>query len=168
MDTQNTSQHMLTKPLPWQRGHKMYINFCRPNLSHANDGTNCSSLCVEQTHHTPNTSHLNMCWPNPYMPRRTQDASQFVDKTHPMPARIQNVCQLVLIKPILCQEILKMLLNMCWPNPSYASVKIKFILTRVEDKMHLNMCWPNSTNAIHVTKCISNRVVQKQPMPART
>jgi hypothetical protein len=32
------------------------------------------------------------------MSGRTQDASQFVDQTHPMSARAQNVSQLVLIK----------------------------------------------------------------------
>jgi hypothetical protein len=32
---QNGSQHVMNKPIPCQRGHKIYLNTCRPNAFHA-------------------------------------------------------------------------------------------------------------------------------------
>ena len=113
----------------------MHNNLCWPNPTLASENIKCISTYVDQT---------------PPMPGRTQDASQLVDQTHPMPARTQNVCQPVLIKPILCKGINKIHLNICWPNPSCASMIIKCILTLVEEK------------------CISTCVDQTHPMPSRT
>ena len=45
--TQNASQHVLTKPLQCQRGHKMHLNMCWPNTSHANEETKWASNCVK-------------------------------------------------------------------------------------------------------------------------
>ena len=86
--------------------------------------------------------HLNMCWPNPFMPARTLDPSLHVcqrdhkmflnlcwlkpfygmeyikcistceDETHPMPARTQKLSH-VLTKPIWCQRVHKMHFKKC-------------------------------------------------------
>jgi hypothetical protein len=64
-------------------------------------------------------------------------------KTHPMPARTQNVSQLVLPKALPFQRRHKMYLKLCCPNPSHAT---KCISTCV---------WPISSYASENTKCIS-------------
>jgi hypothetical protein len=79
--TLNAYQLVLNKPNPRQREHKMHLNVCWPNTSHARE----ASPIVDQTHLMPagtqyvfqlvlikpilcqgiNQMHLNMCWPNP-------------------------------------------------------------------------------------------------------
>ena len=100
--TLNTSQHVLTKSHPLQREHKMNFNMCRTKLSHARLNTNF--------------------WPDPsHASENTKCIPSFVDQTHPMPARTQNVSQHVLTKPLPCQWGHEMYLNLCWPNLSHAS-----------------------------------------------
>ena len=61
--TQNSSQHVLTKPIPCHRGHKMHLNMYCPNPYHAREDSKCISTCVYQ---------------NPTIPARAQNASPFV------------------------------------------------------------------------------------------
>ena len=61
--TEKLSQNVLSKQIPCQRGHKIYLNMCRPNPSNASENTKCTSTCDEHTHH---------------MPARAQNASQLV------------------------------------------------------------------------------------------
>jgi hypothetical protein len=56
-------QHMIFKPTPCQGGHKNYLYMCLPNLSHASENTKI---------------YLNMYWPKPSMPARTENPSQHV------------------------------------------------------------------------------------------
>ena len=44
---QNTNPHMLTKPIPFQRGHKIYLHLCWPYTSNASEVTKCFSTCVD-------------------------------------------------------------------------------------------------------------------------
>jgi hypothetical protein len=44
--TQSVSQHVLTKSLP-QNGHKMHLNLCWPNTTHASENTKWISTCVD-------------------------------------------------------------------------------------------------------------------------
>ena len=140
--SENASQLELTKPLPSQRWHKMYLNMSThvhrthpilmrrlvltkfrqgqgrnklyPNLSHSSEDTKCIS-CVDES---------------PPMPTRTQDVSQPVwYETILMPARTQNASKHVLTKPIPCQREHKINLNMCWPNSSHASEAPNYIST---------------------------------------
>ena len=47
--TQNAWQHVLTKPLPCQRGQKMHLNMCWRNPSLISEDRKCISSCVVQT-----------------------------------------------------------------------------------------------------------------------
>ena len=130
VSTQNISQLMLTKPLPCQRGHKIYLTLCWQNISHAREDTKCSLICVDQgpkmaawTHKI----HLNMRWQNPsHDSEDTKCISTCVDQTPPLPVkthivshhlltkplpfqRWQNESQHVLTKPISCQREQKMI-----------------------------------------------------------
>ena len=113
--TRKASQNVLTKPVPCQREHKIYLNLCWTNLSHGNEDTKYISTCVEQTY---------------LMPGRTQNISQLV-LTKPllchrgykmhlsmcfMPARKKHLSQLVLKTPIPCQRGHKIYLKLCWSN----------------------------------------------------
>ena len=165
--THNASQHVLTKPIPCQGGHKMYLNMRLPNPYYASEDTKFISTYVDQTHPMPartqNVSqhvlskpfpwqrwqkmHLNMCWPKPPMPSQV---SKYVSNAN----EIQNVSQHVLSKPIPCQRRKKMCLNLCWP-----------------DTMRQNVFQHVSTNPSHAredTKCISACIDQTHPMPATT
>jgi hypothetical protein len=51
--TQNISQLVLNKPIPCQRGHKMYHILSWLNPSHASEETKYISTCVNQTLHIP-------------------------------------------------------------------------------------------------------------------
>jgi hypothetical protein len=50
---QNATQYVLTKPIPCQRGHKIHLNLCWPNPSHASNESKCITICVDQTHPLP-------------------------------------------------------------------------------------------------------------------
>jgi hypothetical protein len=69
--TQNASQHVLTKIIQCQRGHKMYLNFPWINPFNASEDTNCASTCVDQSHP---------------IPAKTQNVPQHV-LTKPIPSR---------------------------------------------------------------------------------
>ena len=138
--TQIKSLFEVTKTVPCQQEHKMHLNLCWPNLSHASEDI---STCVDQTPlmaatrqnipqlvlTKPRTCqrchmHLNMCWPIPsYAIEDTKFIPACVDQTKPS------------------QRIFK---------------------------MHLKIYYPNLTHAIQDTKYISNCVDQTYPMPART
>ena len=105
--THNASQHVLTKPIPCQGGHKMYLNMRLPNPYYASEDTKCNSTYVDQTHP---------------MPARTRTVSQLVlKKTPPMQAKTQYISQHVLTKTLWSQWGHKMHLNMRWPNLPNAS-----------------------------------------------
>jgi len=91
------SKHVLTKPIPCQRRQKMYLKICGPNPSHSSEDTKCISTCADQT--------------------------------TLMPVRTQNVYQLVFTKPLLCRRGNKIYLNMCSPYTSHAIEDIKCIST---------------------------------------
>ena len=158
MDTQNTSQHVLTKRLPWQRGHKMYVNFTWPNQSHANDDTNCISSSVDQTTPMPamtQSESLHVMAKPISCQRGQKSTSTSFDQTHHTPGRTLNAYQLVLTKHNPRQGEHKMHLNVWWPNPSDVR----------EDTRCISICWPNSSNVSEDTKCILTCVDQKNPMP---
>jgi hypothetical protein len=155
MDTQYTSHHVLNKPLPWKRGHKMYINFTWPNHSHANDYSNCISSCVDQTPPMPASESQHGIIKLISCQRGYKKISTYVDQTHHTPGSTLNVYQLVLSKLNPRQREYKMHLNVCWPIPSHAR----------EDTRCISICWPNSSNVSEDTKCISTCVYQTHPMP---
>ena len=135
--TQNIPKHVLTKSIPCQRGHKMYRHMCWANTSHATADTKCILTCVNQCQRG-HKMHLNICWPNPsYAIEGTKCISTCVDQLHPMPARIQNVYQHVLTKPIPCQQWHKILLNLSWSNPSHVSEDTKCIPNCVIQNPHM-------------------------------
>ena len=110
--TRNVSQLMLTKRIPCKRGHKMFRNLCWPNIpcqlghkmhlhmcwpnpSYESEDKNVSQL--ELTKPVPcqgeQKMHLNLCWPNT---SQASEDKKCVDQTPSIPARTQNVTQLVL------------------------------------------------------------------------
>ena len=152
----------------------MHLNKFWPYPTYASEEINS----VDQTHQVParkqNLSQLALtipipcqwehkmysiiCLPNPsYDTEDKKCIWTCVEKTHPMPARTQNVSQLVLNKAVPCQRGDRVYLNLCWP-----------ISRQRGHKMYLNLCWPNITHASEDPKCISTCVDQIPPMPART
>ena len=99
-------QYQLTKLLPCQRGHEMYLNMCWRKPSHTTEETKYFSTLVDQISSMEYTKrHLNFCWTNPSNARwDTKYISISVDHTYFMRARIQNVPQLLLKKPLPCSE----------------------------------------------------------------
>ena len=77
--TLNASQHVFTKPLPCQRGHKS-ISTCPLIPPYAKEGTICISTCVTKPLTCPgrHKMYLNMGWPKFPMPVRIEIASQHV------------------------------------------------------------------------------------------
>ena len=86
--TQNVSQHVLTKPLAFQRGHNRHFNTFWQNPSHDTKDKKCFSTCDDETHHMPasKTKYISTC----------------VEQTYLMPARTKNISQLVLNRHIPC------------------------------------------------------------------
>ena len=105
--TENPSQHVFTKPLPWLQKHRMYLNSSCPcqretkNVSTCVD-TNCMYTCVVQI---------------PPMPA--------VDQPQTMPARTKKAYQHVLTKPLICQRGHKVHLNFWWSHRSHDSADTK-------------------------------------------
>ena len=139
---ENASRHVMTKPLPCQRGHKMYLNKCWPNPSNVSE----DSTYVGQTHPMPartlhvsqqvmtkhfsfqqrHKMYLNKCWPNPSLVREDKKLFSTCEyKTAHMPPRTQNASQLM-FPCSLCQQGHKFNLNMCLPKPSQASDDTKY------------------------------------------
>ena len=154
--TENPSQHVFTKPLPWLQKHRMYLNSSCPcqretkNVSTCVD-TNCMYTCVVQI---------------PPMPA--------VDQPQTMPARTKKAFQHVLTKPLICQRGHKLYLNLIWQNPSQASEDIKCTSSCIDltppmtESTHnyLELCWPNTSHADKHRKFISTCV--DQTIPAKT
>ena len=99
----------------------------------------------------------------------TKCISICLDLTPPIPARIQEIIQLVLTKP--CQQGHNMYLNL-----SHSCEDTKFLSTAVNQphpiparsqEMHLTMCCPNPSHDSEDTKCISTCVGQTHPIRAR-
>ena len=88
--TQNSFQHVLTKTLSCQQGHKIHLNMFWPKLSYVSEGTKLTSTCVEQTYP---------------MPERTQTGTHHVLNKHNIYQWDQkNESQHVLTNPIPCQQ----------------------------------------------------------------
>ena len=176
--TQNSYQLVMTKSIPCQQGHIIYLKLRWPSPSHASEDIKWFSTSVGQF---------------PHASKDTKCISTCNDKIYAMPARAQNVSQLALTKSLTCLRGHKMIFNMCWsiptcqrrhkihlnkswPNPSHARNDTKSISTRFEwaphmparNKMYLNMCWPFPSHANEDRKCISTCVDQNPPKSART
>ena len=122
--TQNISQLVLTKPTPCKGGHKMYLK--RARKQSVSQPVLTKPFLFQRRHKI----YLNLCWPNPSHTREdTKYISTCVYQNHPMSARTQNSSQLVLTKPLTCQQWVKMYNNLRWPNPSLAIENTKFIST---------------------------------------
>ena len=87
--TKYASQHVLSKPIPSQRGHKMSLNMCWPNTPMPEITHNVSQLDLNKPLHAfEDTKCITTC----------------VDQTPHIPARTQNACQHVLTKFIQCKR----------------------------------------------------------------
>ena len=156
--TQNVSQHVLTKSLLCQRGHKEHLNMCWSYLSHASNEEKCISSFVDQTHSMP----AKICNESQHVLNKPISCPS-EHKTPPMTPTTQNESQHVLRKPIPWQRGNKMYLNLCWPKPSHASIETKCMSTVFSkhlpsqewDKIYLTLLWPNISHASEVTKCNS-------------
>ena len=154
--TQNTSQHVLTKP-----SHDREDTKCRPKTSHASEDTKfTSTLCrhnPSQAGEDKNASqlvltkslpwqrghkmYLDLCWPKPsHACEHTICISTCVDQIPFIPARTQNVFQRVLTKLIQCKRGLKMYLILCWLNSSHAGEHRTCIWICVE-QTHPILAW---------------------------
>ena len=91
---ENAFQHVMTKPLPWQRGYNMYLNKCWPNSSHDSKDTKCISTCFDNKRQRGHKMYLYLCWQNPsHASDDTKFFSTCDDQTQPMPARKLEVSQ---------------------------------------------------------------------------
>ena len=84
--TQNVTQDMFTKPIPWQRRHKMYVKLILFKPSHASKEKKKLYQFVITKHDSEETRLISTC----------------VDQTPTMPAKKENVSKLVMTKPIPC------------------------------------------------------------------
>ena len=107
-----TYQLVLAIHLPSQRVHKFYLNIGWPNPLHTSEETKCISNCVPAN----NTKYTSTC----------------DDQTPPIPARTQNISQLMLTQPFRFQRGHKMDINFDWSKPAHNSEDTKYISTCVE------------------------------------
>ena len=135
--TQNSSQHVLTKPIPCHRGHKMNLNWCWPNVTDVSEGKR-KLLQLVLTKTNPwkrgHKTYLNMSWPN--TSPASEDTKCFptsVDQTPHMTERIQSVIQHVLAKPLPSQRGQNMQLNMCWQRWQNVT---QLVLKKLQLNMH--------------------------------
>ena len=114
--TPNASQHVLPKPLPCQRRHKIYLNTFWQNLCYASKDTKYVSTCVDQTpfHASKDTK----CIGTP------------VDQTHHIPVRKQTSSQNVLTKPNPCHG----------RHDIYQNMFIKPLPRHRRHKIYVNLC----------------------------
>ena len=156
------------KPITWKPGQRKHLSLGWTNTSHVSEQTICISTCVDQTHPMPartqNASQnvfnkpltcqrghkmsLNMClpkhpmplyvWPKPSMPARTQNVSQLVLMNQPVQARTQNISRLVFTNP---PHIPPRIQN------TFQHVLTKPITCQRGHKMYINMCWPEHSHA---------------------
>ena len=137
--TEKASQHVLTKPIPCQLGHKIYLNLCWQRGQKM-----LQNLCWTKpiTWQLGPKIYLNKCSLYlSYASDYNKCISTCVEESLPMPARTENLPQNVLMKLLPCQQGLK---------------------------MHLNMCWTNTSHVSEQTICISTCVDQTHPMPVST
>ena len=174
--TQHISQFVLTKLLPWQRGHKMYLNMCWINPTNASENTKCITKWVDQFPPIPariqNASQHVLTKPLPCQ-RGNKRVSPWVDQTRPMPARTQIAFQHVLTKPITSQRGHKMHLIICCqtpPMPASSQNESQLVFTKSlkfqrRHKMHV---LTKLRYASEDTKWNSPCVEETRPMPSRT
>jgi len=97
--TQNVSQHVLTKPVLCQRGHKVHLNMCWSYVSNASNEKKRISSFVDQTQSMQakkwNKSQQALNKPIS-CPSDTKCISTCVDQTPPMWPTTQNESQHVL------------------------------------------------------------------------
>ena len=128
--TQNISHLALSKHIPFQRWHKVDLNMCWPNPSHASEDRKCISTSVEQTSpmpaNTQNASQHELT--KPLLLAWTKNVSKHeLTKTPPMQAGTKIIYLRVLTKPLPYQRTHNIDLNMTWPNPSHTSMDTKYI-----------------------------------------
>ena len=195
---QNVSQHVMYKPIPWQREHKCIsksINQSHPMPARTKQ---ISEIMLQQplSCQRGHKMHLNISWPSLF-PGRKQNVSQpettkpipchartLVDWTAPkpsrtrkvlvnhnphMPARTQNSYKHVLIKHIPCQRIHENYLMLASKrNVSQLVSASKPIRCILAHKMNLNMSRQKASCTWEHKICISICVTKTPPMPART
>ena len=117
---QNASQHVLNKPITYNRGYKIHHNLCSPypaRTQHASQHGLTKIIPCQRGRQM----HLYMCRPNPsHASEDTKCFSTCVHKNHPMPPKTQNTSQHVLTKSLPLQRGHKINLNMCWTKLSHA------------------------------------------------
>ena len=175
--TNNSTQHVLIKPLICQREHKMYLNMCLPNPPmpaqtetpspqvltkpipcHRGPKMNLISFWTIPSHVSEDTK----CIPtsevrNPsHANKHTKCKSTCDDQTQPMPSSTKNASQHELTKP---QPGHIMHLNMHWPKSSHGWEYTKCISSLVDQ---------SPTHASKKTKCISTCVDQTPHMQTMT
>ena len=115
-------QNVMIKRIPWQRGHKTFLNRCSRNLSHSSEHTKCMccrnksyaiehtkfiSPCVDQPQHIP-TSPQNASkhiLTNPSMTERPENSSQrSLTKAFPSQRGHKNATKHVLTKQLICRR----------------------------------------------------------------
>ena len=141
----------MTKPVLWQREHKMHLKLCWPNPSHASGDTKCISTCV-----TKRTSqqfgykmYLNMRWPNHFQ----KSEHMMHHNMCYMPANTQTISKYMLTKPVSLKEIHKIHLNLCWPKTSHSSEDKKCISICVDRNPSIH--W-KTTNVSQLTQNLSH------------
>ena len=151
----------LSKPLPCQRGHKIYLNTWLPKISHANKDTKfiitCVDLTVTMLTRTQSSSQYVLTIPIPCQRRHKKYISKNFEKSHLMPTKTQYATPIAFTKPISCQLRHNIYFNLCWHYLSAASWQNfpQNLLTRPPQV---------SENG----KCILNCVDQTPPTPTRT
>ena len=155
--TQNVSQFVMTKTLPWQWGHKMHLNLYWPNPSYAIKDTKCNYTSVYLTPPMParTQSILNVCCPNTsHASKDTKCNYTSVYLTPPMPVRTQSILNMCLPNSKKASEDTECI-STCWPNPpilARAENSSKHVLQNPshiseEAKFISYMCWPYHSHA---------------------
>ena len=64
--SENVSQHVLSKPIPCQRGHKMYLNLCgqTPPMPARTQNVSQTVLRKRLSFQQERKRRLNFCWQN--------------------------------------------------------------------------------------------------------
>ena len=116
----NAIPYVLSKHLPCQQGHIIYLKMCWPSPSHASKDTGCISICFVQT--APmhagmqNVSQHEFTKPPPCQ----RGLKMHFNKCCPNPSHASQNTKWISTN-LLCQQGRKMHLYMCWPNPHLAS-----------------------------------------------
>ena len=186
--TQNTPQHVLTKPIPCRSAHKMHHHMRSPKPAMLSRTHNASQhvltkilpyqrvhklhlkMCLQKTIqcYQEHKTHLNPYWTNPYHAFKGKICiTNRDDQTHPMTARTQDVSQPVLTKPISTCIDETHPMQARTQNASQ-HVLMKLIQCKRGHKIHLNVYRPSSYNASDGKKCISSCVDHTPSILART